>query len=63
MRVILPVALMIIAISGCSGSREEATRGRTTQMFPDCTQVSAEEQAKGNCMTRPELPDGDSLLN
>ena len=27
-------------------------------MNPDCTQVSAEEQSKGHCMYRPELPDG-----
>jgi hypothetical protein len=45
--------LLLIAVSGCS-----ADRGRTTQMNPDCTQVSAEEQARGNCMYRPDVPEG-----
>ena len=48
------VLLSTIVLSGCSSS----DRGRTTQMNPDCTQVSAEEQARGHCMYRPEAPDG-----
>lgn len=28
-------------------------------MFPDCDDVSANEQAKGNCIHRPETPDID----
>jgi hypothetical protein len=47
------VLLLTIVLLGCT-----STHGRTTQMNPDCTQVSAEEQAKGNCMYRPEVPDG-----
>ena len=47
------ILLLAIAISGCSSDR-----GRTTQMNPDCTQVSAEEQARGNCMYRPDVPEG-----
>jgi hypothetical protein len=53
MKIVLLAALMAVAVSSCSSGR-----GRTTQMFPDCTQVSAEEQRKGNCMYRPEIPDG-----
>ncbi len=47
------ILLPVIAISGCSSDH-----GRTTQMNPDCTQVSAEEQARGNCMYRPDVPEG-----
>lgn len=39
--------------SGCSLARQ-------TTVNPDCTQVSAEEQAKGNCMYRPEVPEEKS---
>jgi hypothetical protein len=53
MKVVIMTALLAIVLTGCA-----ADRGRTTQMFPDCTQVSAEEQAKGKCMYRPEQPDG-----
>ena len=47
------ILLLVIALSGCS-----ADRGRTSQMNPDCTQVSAEQQARGDCMYRPEMPEG-----
>jgi hypothetical protein len=53
MKVAMVAALWAVVLAGCS-----ADRGGTTQMFPDCTQVSAEEQAKGKCMYRPEQPDG-----
>ena len=46
--------LLFSALLGCTGTYQ----GRTTEMNPDCTQVSAEEQAKGNCMYRPEVPEG-----
>jgi hypothetical protein len=52
------VLLMIGAISGCSADRGTADLGRTTRMFPDCDQVSAEEQRRGRCMRRPDMPDG-----
>lgn len=45
--------ILALALSGCA-----AEGGRTTQMFPDCTQASAEEQASGKCMRRPDIPDG-----
>jgi hypothetical protein len=45
----------LMALAGCAGHQT-----RTTQMNPDCTQVSAEEQARGNCMYRPEVPEGPS---
>lgn len=45
--------LVALSVWGCSN-----VRGRTTQMFPDCTQVSAEQQRQGKCMNRPDLPDG-----
>jgi hypothetical protein len=45
--------LLSVALIGCSSER-----GRTTQMNPDCSQVSAEERARGDCMHRPEMPDG-----
>jgi hypothetical protein len=52
-------ALLVIgALDGCSGDRDIAHQGRTTQMFPDCDQVSAEEQRQGRCMRRPDMPDG-----
>ena len=47
------ILLVVIAASGCSSDR-----GPTRQMNPDCTQVSAEEQARGNCMYRPDVPEG-----
>lgn len=51
---LLAIALLIaVILPACSNSR-----GRTTQMFPDCTQVSAEQQRQGKCMNRPEAPDG-----
>lgn len=53
MRGAMWAVLLALTMGGCS-----ADRGRTTQMFPDCTQVSAEEQAAGKCMYRPEIPDG-----
>jgi hypothetical protein len=53
-------ALLAVAAAGCSASQGRTTQGRTTQMFPDCTQVSAEEQQHGKCMYRPEAPDRSS---
>ena len=47
------VLLLVGALWGCS-----TDRARTTQMFPDCDQVSAEQQRQGQCMRRPDLPDG-----
>ena len=47
------LVLLLIALWGCS-----ADRPRTTQMFPDCDQVSAEQQRQGRCMRRPDLSDG-----
>ena len=44
--------LLVAAIlAGCSGER-----GRTTQMVPDCTQASAEQQRAGKCVYRPDPP-------
>jgi len=40
--------LIALALSSCSTT----SRRGSTQMFPDCTQVSAEEQINGNCMHR-----------
>jgi hypothetical protein len=54
MKSTIAVVLVSAALLGCTGPGQ----GRTTEMNPDCTQVSAEEQAKGNCMYRPELPEG-----
>lgn len=52
-KLIVVAVLIAIALSACSDSR-----GRTTQMFPDCTQVGAEQQRQGKCVNRPEPPDG-----
>jgi hypothetical protein len=51
MKSAIAVLLVAGALLGCTA------QGRTTQMNPDCTRVSAEEQAKGNCMYRPEIPE------
>ena len=52
--VVAAAALLLgVVLSGCTSDR-----GPTRQMNPDCTQVSAEEQARGNCMYRPEVPEG-----
>jgi hypothetical protein len=53
MRTTALLILLTVAVAGCS-----TNRGRTTQMFPDCTQATAEEQAQGKCMHRPDIPDG-----
>jgi hypothetical protein len=53
MRPAIVVAVLVALLSGCA-----ASHGRVRELNPDCTQVSAEEQAKGNCMHRSELPDG-----
>jgi hypothetical protein len=53
MKIAVIAVLILVALPSCSNSR-----GRTTQMFPDCTQVSAEQQRQGKCMNRPEAPDG-----
>ena len=53
MKGIVVAVLLVVVLPACSTSR-----GRTTQMFPDCTQVSAEQQRQGKCMNRPEAPDG-----
>jgi hypothetical protein len=53
MRSAISAAILAVALSGCAYEG-----GRTTQMFPDCTQASAEEQASGKCMRRPDIPDG-----
>jgi hypothetical protein len=52
MKVVFLAVLVALSAWGCSN-----VRGRTTQMFPDCTQVSAEQQRQGKCMNRPEPPD------
>ena len=54
MKVVTIALLVAVALPSCSSSR-----GRTTQMFPDCTQVSPDEQSKGKCMYRPERPEGE----
>jgi hypothetical protein len=53
MKAIVLGLLVAVVLTSCSSNR-----GRTTQMFPDCDQVSAEEQRQGRCMHRPDLPDG-----
>jgi hypothetical protein len=55
MKLAIAALLLAACVLGCA-----PTHGRTAQMNPDCTQVTAEEQAKGNCMYRPELPDSHS---
>jgi hypothetical protein len=45
--------LMVTVLAACSESR-----GRTRQLYPDCDQVSAEEQRQGRCMSRPDTPEG-----
>lgn len=52
MKIIAIAMLIAVALLACTS----APRGTTTQMFPDCTQVSAEQQRMGNCMMRPEPP-------
>jgi hypothetical protein len=56
MKAVAIALLVAVAASGCSNSR-----GRTTQMFPDCDDVSADEQAESKCVHRPETPDGDPI--
>jgi hypothetical protein len=53
MKVLFLTLLVGFSIWGCSN----VPAGRTTQIFPDCTQVSAEQQRQGKCMNRPEPPD------
>jgi hypothetical protein len=53
MRAVIVAALFLSVLSGCSSNH-----GRVKELNPDCTQVSADEQAKGNCMYRPEAPEG-----
>jgi hypothetical protein len=53
MKIAALVLLTIGALGGCSENRY-AERGGTTQMFPDCNQVSAEQQQNGRCMRRPD---------
>jgi hypothetical protein len=53
MKSAIAILLLFSPLLGCTGPGQ----GRTTEMNPDCTQVSAEEQAKGNCMYRPEVPE------
>jgi hypothetical protein len=53
MKTIVLGLVAAVVLTSCS-----ANRGRTTQMFPDCDQVSAEQQQQGRCMRRPDLPDG-----
>jgi hypothetical protein len=57
MRVVAFMLLVMGAIGGCSSERGDH-RGNTTQMFPDCDQISAEQQRHGRCMRRPDMPDG-----
>jgi hypothetical protein len=47
------VLLIAATLAACSENR-----GRTRQMYPDCDQVSAEEQREGQCMIRPDTPVG-----
>ena len=47
MRSAIVAVLLVAVLYGCSSSH-----GRVRELNPDCTQVSAEEQAKGNCMHR-----------
>jgi hypothetical protein len=54
MRWVVPVLLILGALTGCSSDRSP-DRGGTTQMFPDCNQVSAEQQRNGRCMRRPDI--------
>jgi hypothetical protein len=54
MKIIAIAMLIAVVLPACSSS---TPRGATTQMFPDCTQVSAEQQRLGNCIIRPETPD------
>jgi hypothetical protein len=41
------IVVLLLVLSGCSSNH-----GRVRELNPDCTQVSAEEQAKGRCMHR-----------
>ena len=49
-KAVLPLLVAAI-LAGCSGER-----GRTTQMFPDCTQATVEQQRTGKCVYRPDPP-------
>jgi hypothetical protein len=52
----LTVALIaMVALAGCS-----TNRGRTTQMFPDCDDVRADQQRSTKCVHRPDAPDSMS---
>ena len=42
MKAAVPIVLMAEILVSCAGDRN-----RSRQMFPDCTQVSAEEQRQG----------------
>jgi hypothetical protein len=44
--------LLAAAVSSCS-----MDRGRTSEMYPECDQATAEQQRQGKCMHRPEVPD------
>lgn len=47
MRPVIVTTLLVAVLYGCA-----ANPGRVRELNPDCTQVSAEEQAKGRCMHR-----------
>ena len=47
MRTAIVAVVLSALLSGCASNH-----GRVRELNPDCTQVSAEEQAKGNCMHR-----------
>jgi hypothetical protein len=47
MRSAIVAALLAVVLCGCASNH-----GRVRELNPDCTQVSAEEQAKGRCMHR-----------
>jgi hypothetical protein len=47
MRSAIVAALLVVVLYGCA-----ASHGRVRELNPDCTQVSAEVQAKGRCMHR-----------
>jgi hypothetical protein len=53
MKLVVVAMLAAFAVSSCSGTAGPPTR----QMFPDCSQVGADEQRQGHCVWRPDVPD------
>ncbi len=49
--IVMLAALLAGALAACAHNGTRTPNG-TTQMFPDCTQVSADLQRPGRCMNR-----------